>query len=380
MKNISSIFSGKISVNNLLIYSAFVSVFLPYYIPVIFLLAAATYLFITKKVTFELKYKYIPWLLAFIAYSSVIALLNKNFNGVIYSLGIFLMVYFSVFVKNNMTAEVFENSLSLCCISGLITSFISIGDMAFFLLNGGTGKHRSTLYFFNCNYLATILAIVVIICAYKFLLHKGKPLFYVITALFCAIAMYLTGSMFVWVEVFVGIAVLLRTTRKHQLLSVLLLAFATVLTVIYFVPQLIPRVQDLFVTTDNRKGIWKISLDSIKSTPFFGRGFMTYKHIVKNYPGAYPTSHSHNILLECLMDFGIIGTMLLLIYILNYFKRLFLCRGAQSRLFFSSLIISLLLSLIAHGTTDLTFLWTQTGFLYCLLMCGIGPEEKLLKI
>lgn len=380
MKIISSIFENRQSTDNLIIYTAFISVFLPYYMPVIFLIVACAYLAITKKVGSELKKNNIPWLLIFLGYSAIVGVINQNFNGISYSIIIFLMVYFCVFVKNRITEEIFEKSLTLCCFAGLITSLISIGDMAVFLLSGGTGKHRSTLYFFNCNYLATILAIVVIICAYKFILKKYNRFFCIITALFCAVAMYLTGSMFVWIEVFVGIAVLLRTTRRHQLLSILMLCFATIFIVLNFVPQLIPRLHDLTVTTDNRITIWKTSFEEIKSNPIFGRGFMTYKHVLANYPGSYKTSHSHNILLECLMDFGIIGTGILLVYIVKYLRRIFVCHSSQTKMFFSSLIISFLCSVLAHGTTDLTFLWTQTGFLYCIIMCGIGPEEKLLKI
>lgn len=365
--------------DNLLIYLAFFSVFLPYGVPIVFLVFACIYIALTKKIPYKLLTKNnIPWLLVFIAYSAIVGLLNGNFNGVGYSSGCFLMIYFCIFVKNTISEEIFEKCLTLSCVMGLITSFISMTDMAFFLLSGGTGKHRSTLYFFNCNYLATMLAIVVIICAYKFLLGKCNRLFCVFTALCCAVAMYLTGSMFVWIEVFVGIAALLKTTRRGQLLSILLLTLSIIIIILDFVPELIPRVQDLFVTTTNRKGIWQISIKAFKSSPIFGRGFMTYKHIRSDYTGAYPTSHSHNIFIECLMDFGIVGTTILLVYIIKYIKRLFICRSAQFKIFISSLIISLLCSVVAHGTTDLTFLWTQTGLFYCLLMSGIGPEEKLL--
>ncbi len=365
---------------HLLIYLGFICVFLPYYVSFLFLIFADIYLFKSKRDTDLFKANKLPWLLCFVFYSAVIATFNGNFNGVIYSLFIFLLVYYAVHIKAAMTPQIFENSLELCCWLGLITSLIGIADKAIYLLSGATYKHRTTLYFFNCNYLATILAIVVIICAYKIILSKGKPALYFATAILCAVTMYFTGSMFVWIEVLVGIAFLLKFTRRNQLFCILLLAIATVLIVLYCAPEIIPRFDDFFKTINNRIGIWKISLLSIKNTPVFGRGFMTYKHIIKSMSDAYPTSHSHNIILEALMDFGILGTAILSIYILKLFKRLFLCRNAQSKYYFSSLIIALLFGLIAHGTTDLTFIWSQTGLFYGLLLCGLGPEEKLLNI
>lgn len=379
MKNTFSENIKKLNFDEILIYSAFISVFLPYYMPVIFLIIACP--FIAAKKNFEIyKQNNLPWLMIFVGYSAVVALFNSNFNGFGYSVMIFLITFFCVYVKNVITSEIFEKALTLCAFLGLITSFISIGDMIVFLMSGSNKLHRSTLYFFNCNYLATMLAIVVIICAYKFLFKKLNRFLCLIIAFFCAVSIYLTGSVFVWIEIFVGIAVLLKTTRRHQLLCVLLLCLATVFIIIYFVPEIIPRLNKIVNTTNNRVSIWKVSIEAFKDSPVFGQGFMTYKHVRANFPGAYMTSHSHNIIIECLMDFGIVGSVLLLVYILKFFCRLVVCRNAQSITYFSSLIMALLLSLIAHGTTDLTFLWSQTGFLYGLLMCGIGPEEKLLRL
>lgn len=279
-----------------------------------------------------------------------------------------------------MNPKVFEKVLELSAWFGLVTAIIGITDKIAFMLFGNGGKYRLTLYFFNCNYLATVFAIVIVICAYKIILCKGNYPLYFTSAILCAVAMYLTGSMFVWIEVFVGIAFLLKYTRKSQLFSILLLALTTIIIVLYCAPNIIPRFSDIFKTVDNRVGIWQTSIDSIKSTPLFGRGFMTYKHIRDLYPGTYPTSHSHNIILQLLMDFGIIGTGIVMVYLYNLFHRLHVCRKAQSKYYFSSLILALLFGLIAHGLTDLTFLWSQTGLFYGLIICGINPEEKLLNI
>lgn len=370
----------RINIDNIIIYLAFLCVFTHYIVPIVFLLLSCAYILIFKKNKGDFKKRQIIFLLSFIVYSAIVGLVNKNFNGFTYSLGLLLIVYFCVWVKNTVSQKVFENALSLCCLAGFITSLISISEKIYLSLSGFTGKYRSTLYFFNCNYLATILSIVIIICAYKFIFKKTNRFLCLLVAVTCVISIYFTGSLFAWVEVLVGIAVLLRATRRHQLLSVLILTFVTICTILYFIPEIIPRPQDIVTTTNNRVGIWKTSIDAFEKSPIFGQGFMTYKHILPNYPGGYKTSHSHNIVIESLMNFGIIGSVMLLVYIVGFFKRLFVCRNAQSITSFSSLILALLFGLLAHGTTDLTFIWTQTGLLYALLMCGIGPEERLLKL
>lgn len=363
-----------------LIYLGFFSVFLPYYVSAIYLIFASVFIFFKKRNTDLFKQNKIPWLLTFIFYSAFVALINKNYNGALYSVFILLLCFYCVHIKSFMTPEIFENSLELSSWLGMITSIFAIADKVLYTLFGDGKPHRVTLYFFNCNYLATVLAIVVIICAYKIILSKGKPVLYFSSAILCVIAMYFTGSMFVWIEVFVGIAVLLKFTRKNQLLNISLLALATAVIILYCAPNIIPRFSDLFKTINNRIGIWQISIASIKDSPLFGKGFMAYKHIRHLFAGAYKTSHSHNIFIESLMDFGIIGSAMLCIYFFKLFKRLLTCRNAQCRYYFSSLIIALILSLIAHGTTDLTFIWSQTGLFYCLIISGIGPEEKLISL
>ena len=164
------------------------------------------------------------------------------------------------------------------------------------------------------------------------------------------------------------------------MLSILLLLAGTACIVLYCVPELLPRIQDSNITTDNRVVIWRTSLQAIAKSPIFGRGFLTYYHIYSDFPGSYPTTHAHNILLEPILSFGIVGTALMLIPLIYYYRRVILCRNAQNKLNATSLILALSCALVIHGTTDLTFMWIQTGLLYCLIMGGVGIEERMLKI
>ena len=107
---------------------------------------------------------------------------------------------------------------------------------------------------------------------------------------------------------------------------------------------------------------------------------LTYFNIFKNYPGSYPTTHSHNIFLEPILSFGIIGTVILLVYLLYFYKRVITCHNAQNQIKITALILSLTCAILIHGTTDLTFMWIQTGLLYCLIMGGLGVEERMLKL
>lgn len=364
-----------------LIYLAFLSVFLPYYITAVFLIAIPVYLFFTHRLDGLFRKNSTVWIIVFTIYSAIVAACNLNLIGVICSIGFFLLMIILLYTRQRFTVHSFERGLDICCIAGTVTSLLCFAEYAWNMLHPvQSGIYRCRLYFFNCNYLATVLATVIIICGYKVLSGRRRKMWYYAAAVFCAFGAYLTGSLLVWVEVLIGMAALLLLMRKHQMLSILLLLAGTACIVLYCVPELLPRIQDSNITTDNRVVIWRTSLQAIAKSPIFGRGFLTYYHIYSDFPGSYPTTHAHNILLEPILSFGIVGTALMLIPLIYYYRRVILCRNAQNKLNATSLILALSCALVIHGTTDLTFMWIQTGLLYCLIMGGVGIEERMLKI
>lgn len=368
--------------DNSLIYLLFVSIFLPYYLTVVSIIASVIYIIKKQKIAGYFEKNGGIWVILFAIYTVIVAAVNLNFVGVLCSFVFIALIIISKFVREHITLDVFENGLNIACFMGIITTALCLVDFVynqFILCYNGT--YRSTLYFFNTNYLATLFATVIIVCGYKVLFHKGKAVYYYITALMCAIGAYLTGSMFVWVEVFIGCAAILMITRKHQLLSALFLLAGTLIIVIYCIPNLIPRIDQSNLTIDIRIRIWKTTLKAIKeATPIFGRGFLTYFHVQDSFKGSYNTAHSHSILLEPILSFGIIGTILIVTYFSKFYKRVILCRNAQHKIGISSLILAVSLGILVHATTDLTFMWIQTALFYALIFSSIGIEEDLLKI
>ncbi len=360
----------------------FISPYLPCYVTSAIIAAAGLFILLNKKfrsIAFAKKNVIFVWL--FFIYSLVLAVINLNFIGVACSLGFLFIFSIFLFLKNTITKEVYENGLNACMFAGFIVSILTVFD---FLINVNLNPtlkiYRATLYFFNSNYLATIMSLTVIICAYKELMRKKVGIFEYIIAAFCMVAVYLTGSMFAWIEILIGISMLLLLTKKHQMLSILFLMGATAFIVLYCVPEIFPRLHEANITTENRVVIWRTSIEEIKKNPFFGKGFLTYYLIYKNYSGAYPTTHAHNIILEPLLSFGIIGTVLLAIMVFSYIKKVWICKNYQNSSKISSLILSVLTAAFVHSTTDLTLLWMQTGLLFMLILSGSGYEERILKL
>lgn len=114
--------------------------------------------------------------------------------------------------------------------------------------------------------------------------------------------------------------------------------------------------KELVSTSDSmRSDLWKQAVEEIKEHPVFGTGKMTFNVYVS---GRYIDQSAHNFLLEMLMCYGALGTVLylaslvcMLIYILRR------CKGVNQRL--------VLLSLVLYGG----FSFMQPTFVSYFLLC-----------
>lgn len=362
-----------------LVLLTFMSVFLPFYLTCVIIVGFGFYVLFNKTTRrLAFKEKYFSLFLLFSIYTLITSIINLNFVGTALSIFFFLVVLIAMFYKEALPKHLYEKGLTLIVLMGVITAVLTVIDCIIF--SSRPGIYRATLYFANPNYLASLFSITVIIAAYKVVSKKGSKTLYLIAAALLGVGIYLTGSLFALVEVFIGVATLLILNRRHQMVSILLLLAATGCIVLYCAPGLLPRLQQANITTENRVKIWITSFEMLKTNPIFGRGYLTYFLLQPKFSGAYYTTHAHNILLDSLLCFGVVGCVLLIAFFVCYFKKVTICKNYQSKSLASSLILAVTAATLVHSTTDLTFVWIQTGFLLALISSGSGHEERLLKI
>lgn len=359
---------------------SFASVFFPYYLTALIVIGLGFYILFNRNLrSLAFSKNYSVFFIAFTIYSIFIGIINLNILGILCSLFFFLVFVVASYFKEVVNNNLYEKGLNATIFSACIVSILTIIDFLIFH-KSTTRIYRATLFFFNPNYLATLMSIVVIICAYKVITKKGLSILYYICACFAGVAIYLTGSLFALVEVFIGVATILLLCRRHQILSIFLLLAATFLIILYCSPDILPRLAQADRTTENRIKIWQTSFEAIKGSPLFGKGYLTYYHNLKFYPNAYATTHAHNLILEPLLSFGVIGTALFSLFLTFYYKNVSVCKNYQSKSLISSLILAVTAAALVHATTDMTLIWIQTGFLFALILSGLGYEERLLKI
>jgi O-antigen ligase len=354
------------------------AIFLPYILSTIVLVFLSIYILVnkqTRQMIFVHKDSMI--LKMFLVYAIIVPFLYLNLIGLVAGIGVALAIVLGLYIRTIMTAELFEKTLNLiCCLS--LTSFgYAIIEKITQILDHGSNHQRIAAVFFHPNYFGTIVGTVIIICAYKVLTKQGRSWFYYTVAALNVISMYLCKSMFVWVEVFVGVAVLLVVLKRHRLLSWWLFAaaFGGMLVFILGV-NIIPRLYDVEVTVMLRQQIWMETLNRIIMSPMLGHGLYSFMFLFDDSYHNQIIPHAHSIYLDLLLNFGLIGGGLLLWYIVRFYKLIIRVCFKENKKMITPLILAVTAAALVHGTTDITLLWVQTLPLFLFILSGIGSFEK----
>ena len=364
-----------------------ISIFLPYYLTILTIAILGFYVLFKTDIRKTVFSHMGSWLVPiFSALTMVTAIYHKNVLGFFCSLLFFVLFILSFYLRTIMTTELFEKALDLICVCSIFTSVVVLLERLVF---AGAAHHRcfgnffNNIYFsfyFHPNFLGSLMATVILVCAYKVVVKRNDKKYYYAIAVLAAAAIFFTESMFAWIEVLVGLSILLLLARRHQLLSILLIMIAFGGVVLYTAPEIfekiVPRIMHADSTFENRVLIWDFAIEWIKKNPLFGRGFFTSHQLSSFANPPYPAVHAHNIFLEPLLSFGIIGFLLLFAMLFVLFYRVVLCKNLLRKSHITTLIFSITAAILIHSIVDMTMLWVQTAFIYCIIIGGIGADER----
>lgn len=371
-----------------------VCVFLPYYISAVLLTVIVGYVLIKKNIKEEIFCHSGSLLIPiFCSITFVVATCYKNYFGMMVSVIVLLIFVLGFYIRTVMTGELFEKALSTLCNASVVASAVIIIEKIIHIIVfknpthrcfGDLFKNKFLSFYFNPNYLASMMAAIVIICAYKVITKNGNKAYYYLAAALAMITIYFGGSMFTWAEVFFALAVYLFVGNHRKPLGVLFAVCAAAGLAISLIPSLMPRLAAADIAWNSRLMIWNLSLDSIPDSFIFGRGFYSYR-LISYAPeyfgvaGYYPAFHSHNLFVEFLLSFGIIGTLIFFAFMFVFFQKVFISRQLLKKSQISILIIAVMAGVLMHSILDMTMLWIQPMMLYCTIFGGIGADEKVIS-
>ncbi len=353
--------------------------FLPFYLSLLSLGLISVYIFINperRKASTGGLANIIGYI--FICLSAFTAYVYDNWLGILVSLWLFCALSLLNFCASVITKEFFIKILQMITKMGVALSF---GAFAEKLSVGYLDPvYRCKGYCMNPNYLGELLFLSILAAAYLQTTKSAKPLYCYAVAFINCIGVYLSGSMFAWVSIFIGLSLLLLLTHHHMMLSITFMVTASAILVLMSSPELFPRLNEATTTTSSRFEIWEKCIVEIKELPFFGKGFFSFRFIIDEALTNGSYWHSHNIILECLLSFGIVGSSVALAYFALFFKRLGKVHEKLKDNNVSAFIFALMVAVGVHAMTDLTFMWAQTALIGAILLGGgMGASIKLLR-
>lgn len=367
--------------NELVLLILTASLFLTVYVEVAVILLLPVYLLVTRQAFILFRRKADVIFLSIFWLLSMIVTIVQGGSWQDIMIGIFMVfaIIAMIFITYTMTQRIFRVILSFTCL-------MSIFCFAIALIQKELGMRwvwgeRYSSVFSNPNYYAFYISLVVLFCIYN--ISKSRrwqsKLLYLLLIPMNLVALYLTECRTTFVVLLLACPVLLAFFHHKRWLALYLALLAvgcTLLIAFRGKIPLLPRMDQIGEDFVKRLDIWKGALHSIQDAPFFGRGYNSYVRIHQQY-GSFTADHSHNLILELFMDFGIVGAMVLFAYFfINIGKIIRLHRQNQCHTRYA-LTIAVLVCVFLHGLLDITMLWPQTAL---LLMYVLGFSTDYDKV
>ena len=361
---------------------------LPFYINVPVFIISIIFLFWHKRYQLKHVIKDAPYMFMFIMYCLAVALWRQNFIGAAV-VPAFLMYYgYFYFYGHWIQATTYLKIIHFHVIASGFLGVSAILIYMHYALTHGYGllyifkynnlQTRAEATFFNANYYGLYCLVVVVMLLYlimKVKVRKMRILYYLLL-LINIIAIILTASRWMWPSVLfvVGVFFLMLNLSWIKYIGGLLLL---VIGVLFAKPNLLPRVESLAYAFEDRWSLWSTGWSLFMWRPWFGTGPMTYMSYYYLFSDN-GNMHAHNILVDILANYGVVGALLLCLVIYKGVKPYFsLIHNHQCRLEIVFLI-AVALAILFHGIMDVAVFWVQTG--YVVLMLMLLKQDKVIEL
>jgi hypothetical protein len=309
------------------------------------------------------------WFFVFFILEMAVGIIYRNWFGLNVLELIFLLVLFGFYIQSLMTDELCRNMIQAMAIGSLAAA------AAAFLQKTPDILYRSVSFFANANYYAYSCEIVILASVYAIYRYGSNPLYYIAIAANID-GIIASGCRTAWPALFCGIIIIMLCLKKRLHLLIFSVTGIIIGIITFCLPRLLfPRFKSFINDKALRIMIWETSLGYIKSHPLFGQGMFSYYTLSV---GRAHDFHAHNLILDMLVNFGLVGTALITVF------AVFAIRGFIRGLRIKpacALSLGVITASFVHGFTDIPFLGLQTGSLLIIIIslagsCGNLPASK----
>ncbi|MDD6396193.1 MAG: O-antigen ligase family protein [Firmicutes bacterium] len=304
------------------------------------------------------------------------AIMFRNWFGLFGGVVIWLALIFMLYLFSIMTVRFYNNLIDLVLILSLFAMAYAIIDKFFF------GHARTESVFSNANYYGYMIEIFVILALYRY--EKRHSTGYLIILFANLGGILLCDCRTAWAAL--GVALLfyaIHYKRSVKWVVITMLIAVVIMLIILNVPLFSERLAGdvLDNDVDKRSKIWQTAIEWIKKQPIFGYGMNSFREICIRTNAKRIRWHAHNLILNVILDFGVIGLAYFscmigkIVSVLN--KPQFCVSYGAIR----TLIMIVALATMIHGVTDVPVLGVQTSLMLVLVIsgCSVERNERVFK-
>lgn len=312
-------------------------------------------------------------LVAFALLGAAVSLLRGNWVGLLASAGVLCVALVALYVRSIMTRPLLKRVIRTACVASILCLPVAIVQLAL----SGDPSFRAPATFKNPNYYAAILEFVFLVCVNQLMMpgSRGEKLLYSMTLAANLVSLYICNCRSSLMVVMIVTPVLLLIHRRYRWAAVDLVASLAVMLLLKVEPGLFQRMEESGHDFLVRQSIWENALKGFLETPLLGRGPLGYIELARTQ-GLTFRVHAHNVALDLLLNYGLMGASLLAVYFSGVGKTLWMLLKTKADNHLCAMALGLVAAVAVHGVTDVTIFSLQVGLLFALLIGCTGVYER----
>lgn len=273
-----------------------------------------------------------------------------------------LVIAFGVLVRSCRSNRLTHASLALLAAASFVACAVAAVQVIF---DYSDFSDRAASTVTNPNFYGYMCELIVLACVWALLrgLHP-RGLFWAAIPV-NLLGIWLSGCRSAWLPVGAGVLLLLLLTGRKRIFAVGAAIGAAGGAAVLLFPKLMPRASSFDRSRYLREIIWSEAWKIFTQHPVIGGGFLAYQFFSVDAGEAFRV-HAHNLPLDMLVNFGIVGMALLCAYCIPAAVRRAKAFRHDPTV---ALFFAVLLATVIHGVTDVTLLGSQSGPLLMFLVC-----------
>ncbi|WP_425539609.1 O-antigen ligase family protein [Microaceticoccus formicicus] len=366
----------KLSFEEKLVFITSISLMLPYYVGATVLILNFIYIVKSQKLdSLIVNSEENKWLMGFILYSFVVSIIFQNYLGLLATFGILVFFVFFIYNTRYLSQKLVESILTTMILISSVWFLNTIFKAAFVFFLSGEGIdgflkfisfNRADSVFFNPNYYGMVGDFMFLIGLKRYIDNHEKRIkfLYGTYLVIAAMAVYLSGSRGAQIALIFGALALSINLKDYKTTNLLILGITVGLGLVIITGNM-ANTRLATVTQDYglRRSIWGSSIRFINKHMLIGAGPLGIQ-AVYDLIRSREVIHSHNILLDFLVNYGLTGMVLIYPFAQAIIDRINKIKNSEQ----FGLIFALTVTILIHGIVDVTIFWHQTAFIYFLLV------------